>query len=302
VNDISLAEKPTLTGERVLLRPIDVADTDVLLEAMEDPEIQRLTGSHPRDFDATPELRRRAVEEWYRTRHEHADRLDLAIVDRASGECAGDQPVPLDRGQAVARAGRRVAAPGRQPRRDPLVRPDRGDPGPRQQPDPTRVTRGADRLRTARHPARDDRNDRGAGEGRRVSQTISTPTASEPSVASAAMPPSHRHGRRGTSRRHPCRGTGPGSVSPSSVSACGTGTTARPVTEPASAAPAAACVARPPGPRQPPPSAVPDSLGSPAGCGSSDGDGSVTMPPAGRSTSSPIRATTPESQRYGQTR
>jgi RimJ/RimL family protein N-acetyltransferase len=90
VNDINLAQKPTLTGERVLLRPIDVADTDVLLEAMADPEIQRLTGSHPRDFDATPELRRRAVEEWYRTRHEHDDRLDLAIVDRASGECTGE--------------------------------------------------------------------------------------------------------------------------------------------------------------------------------------------------------------------
>lgn len=87
---INLARKPTLTGKRVLLRPVGVEDAGPLLAAMRDPETQRLTGSHARPYDRDPETQRRAVEEWYRTRHEHDDRLDLAIVDRESGECAGE--------------------------------------------------------------------------------------------------------------------------------------------------------------------------------------------------------------------
>ncbi|GAA4201350.1 GNAT family N-acetyltransferase [Actinocatenispora rupis] len=87
---VTLSEKPTLVGTRALLRPVGIDDVEPLLAAMSDPETQRLTGSHPRPYDVDPETQRRAVEEWYRTRHEHADRLDLAIVDRDSGRCAGE--------------------------------------------------------------------------------------------------------------------------------------------------------------------------------------------------------------------
>jgi hypothetical protein len=41
---ISFAGKPTLTGERVLLRPVQVADAAGLLAV--DAETLRLTGSH----------------------------------------------------------------------------------------------------------------------------------------------------------------------------------------------------------------------------------------------------------------
>jgi RimJ/RimL family protein N-acetyltransferase len=88
--DIALAEKPTLVGDRVLLRPVTAEDTDALLAAMEDPEVRRLTGSHPRPYDTDPVTRRRAVEAWYGTRQDHDDRLDLAIVDADSGACAGE--------------------------------------------------------------------------------------------------------------------------------------------------------------------------------------------------------------------
>jgi RimJ/RimL family protein N-acetyltransferase len=47
----------------------------------------RLTGSHPR-----PEALRRELfmREWYATRADHDDRLDLAVVDRATGQFAGE--------------------------------------------------------------------------------------------------------------------------------------------------------------------------------------------------------------------
>lgn len=78
---ISLAEKPTLVGEKVLLRPVEVADVQAALDP--DPESDKLTGSH-REFPV--ELRER----WYATRADFDDRLDLAVVDRATGRYAGE--------------------------------------------------------------------------------------------------------------------------------------------------------------------------------------------------------------------
>jgi RimJ/RimL family protein N-acetyltransferase len=79
---ISMAEKPTLTGERVLLRPVEVADVAVWLD--DDAEGDRLTGSHPTG------LTREQRENWYATRASHVDRLDLAVVDRATGRFTGE--------------------------------------------------------------------------------------------------------------------------------------------------------------------------------------------------------------------
>jgi RimJ/RimL family protein N-acetyltransferase len=81
---ISLAVKPTLTGDMVVLRPVTVEDVDLI--PADDAEAMRLTGSHPR-----PEpLSREFMREWYATRADHDDRLDLAVVDRVTGRFAGE--------------------------------------------------------------------------------------------------------------------------------------------------------------------------------------------------------------------
>jgi RimJ/RimL family protein N-acetyltransferase len=79
--ELSFAGKPTITGERVLLRPVDPADAAGL--AAIDDEALRLTGTQR--TASLDELRH-----WYATRAGHTDRLDLSIVDRASGRWAGE--------------------------------------------------------------------------------------------------------------------------------------------------------------------------------------------------------------------
>jgi RimJ/RimL family protein N-acetyltransferase len=81
---VTLADKPTLTGERVLLRPVSVADLPGLVALVADAEVTRLTGSTAEPFE------RAALEQWYATRAAHDDRLDLAVVERATGEYAGE--------------------------------------------------------------------------------------------------------------------------------------------------------------------------------------------------------------------
>jgi RimJ/RimL family protein N-acetyltransferase len=79
--DISFAPKPTLKGDLVTLRPVRPADA-VGLAAL-DAETLRLTGSH-----LTHSLEE--LERWYSSRAEHEDRLDLAIVEQATGGWAGE--------------------------------------------------------------------------------------------------------------------------------------------------------------------------------------------------------------------
>ncbi|MFG2054824.1 GNAT family N-acetyltransferase [Micromonospora sp. NPDC048930] len=77
--------KPTLTGDRVLLRPL-TADDAVAFEAiLSDPEVIRLTGSPPQERFDLDRLR-----DWYGSRSSQTDRLDLAVVDRTTGECVGE--------------------------------------------------------------------------------------------------------------------------------------------------------------------------------------------------------------------
>lgn len=98
---ISFADKPTLTGPRVVLRPVRASDVDGLAEMVNDPENRRLTGSHPAEYDRDPATQRAALEHWYATRHGHDDRLDLAIVHSATGEFAGEVVLnELDAGNA----------------------------------------------------------------------------------------------------------------------------------------------------------------------------------------------------------
>ncbi len=77
------AHKPTLTGDLVVLRQLDEGDYDALRAAMDDPDVARLTGSHR-------EIGEEQAREWMRTRKDQTDRLDLAIVDKASGAVVGE--------------------------------------------------------------------------------------------------------------------------------------------------------------------------------------------------------------------
>jgi RimJ/RimL family protein N-acetyltransferase len=78
---VSLATKPTLTGAKVLLRPVRVEDASLL--AATDAETNRLSGTHVR---VPTEL----LEGWYATRADHDDRLDLTIVERATDAWVGE--------------------------------------------------------------------------------------------------------------------------------------------------------------------------------------------------------------------
>lgn len=81
----TFADKPTITGKRVVLRPMTIDDAEPFLASMDD-EGHRLTGTH-RAF-TLPD-----VQAWAGSRADQDDRLDLTIVDRASGEWAGELAV-----------------------------------------------------------------------------------------------------------------------------------------------------------------------------------------------------------------
>jgi RimJ/RimL family protein N-acetyltransferase len=82
--------KPTLTGEKVILRPFAAADFPVLLAAVADSEVLRLTGSvHDLGVVPGPDDTERFLQV-YRVRNLQPDRLDLAVVDKASGSCVGE--------------------------------------------------------------------------------------------------------------------------------------------------------------------------------------------------------------------
>ncbi|MGF1431851.1 GNAT family N-acetyltransferase [Kitasatospora sp. LaBMicrA B282] len=88
-----LSTKPTLTGDLVLLRPFDLAqDAPAIRDWLTDPEVGRFTDGDPGTTPPPPldEAAERRMQEWYSTRAQQSDRLDLAIVDRASGRCVGE--------------------------------------------------------------------------------------------------------------------------------------------------------------------------------------------------------------------
>jgi RimJ/RimL family protein N-acetyltransferase len=82
--------KPTLAGARATLRPFIEADEPALLAALADSEALRLTGSvHDGETPTTPpDLNK--FRQWYRSRSAQRDRLDLAVVDNATGQCVGE--------------------------------------------------------------------------------------------------------------------------------------------------------------------------------------------------------------------
>ena len=75
--------KPTITGERVTLRPVAAHDADGLWELVHDPEGNDLTAT-------SAGFTREQIEEWCASRTAQDERLDLAVVDAATGEYAGE--------------------------------------------------------------------------------------------------------------------------------------------------------------------------------------------------------------------
>lgn len=86
---------PTLEGQLVTLRPFEEADIAPAWEMINDPVGNDLTATTESfSFDQ--------IVDWYRSREIQRDRIDLAIVERATGEFAGE--VVLNSYQAESNA------------------------------------------------------------------------------------------------------------------------------------------------------------------------------------------------------
>ena len=86
------ADKPTLENGRARLRPFTPADIEAMGPILADPEVLRLTGSvHTTDeANSSPPRLDPATRQWYESRADQPDRLDLAIVDPTTGICVGE--------------------------------------------------------------------------------------------------------------------------------------------------------------------------------------------------------------------
>jgi len=87
------AVKPRLTGVTVILRPFRESDLPAMSEALLDPEARILTGSVHDEAQAYAPLsadEEKMAIDWFGRRNDHADRLDLAVVDKATGRCVGE--------------------------------------------------------------------------------------------------------------------------------------------------------------------------------------------------------------------
>ncbi|MFG6147385.1 GNAT family N-acetyltransferase [Halobacillus sp. B23F22_1] len=85
---VDLSEKPVIVGDKIILRPFKQDDFPYIEECLKDPEVIKLTGS-------TSEFDRDAVYNWYNTRNEQADRLDLTIVDSSQEIVVGEVVINL---------------------------------------------------------------------------------------------------------------------------------------------------------------------------------------------------------------
>ncbi|MBO1755977.1 GNAT family N-acetyltransferase [Allobranchiibius sp. CTAmp26] len=90
--DPPLARKPVLTSERVVLRPFEEGDLPAMAAAIGDPDVRRLTGSVTSTAQAQAGRTESDAElrDWYLSRAEQPDRMDLAVVDVVTGRCVGE--------------------------------------------------------------------------------------------------------------------------------------------------------------------------------------------------------------------
>ena len=76
-------DKPTIVGRLVTLRPMVAGDFDALWEMLHDPEGNDLTAT-------TASFTEDQIRAWVASRQDQDGRLDLAIVENATGEFAGE--------------------------------------------------------------------------------------------------------------------------------------------------------------------------------------------------------------------
>ena len=89
--DPDLATKPTMGGRLVTLRPFRDGDAEVMARILSDPDVRRLTGSVETTAQAQqPQPLDDRLRDWYATRNDQTDRLDLAVEDAASGTLVGE--------------------------------------------------------------------------------------------------------------------------------------------------------------------------------------------------------------------
>ncbi len=85
--------KPVLIGKKVTLRPFEEKDYEIMYEILNEPDLKKLTGSVTSDEEANaaplPEEREKILQ-WYMTRNEQNNRLDLAIVYGESDQVMGE--------------------------------------------------------------------------------------------------------------------------------------------------------------------------------------------------------------------
>lgn len=87
---IDFSYKPVLEGEKVILRPFEENDWERMVEIIAEPELRRLTGSVTNDKEAEEPEEAEPIKEWYQSRNDKDNRLDLAIVDKKSRELVGE--------------------------------------------------------------------------------------------------------------------------------------------------------------------------------------------------------------------
>ena len=80
---VTFAHKPTISGDRVVLRPMVATDAESMWADAHDEEITHFTGTHA-DFTEEQIVR------WCATRADQDDRLDLAVTGRTTGEWLGE--------------------------------------------------------------------------------------------------------------------------------------------------------------------------------------------------------------------
>ncbi|TSI08290.1 GNAT family N-acetyltransferase [Lysinibacillus sp. BW-2-10] len=86
---IDLRNKPTIVGEKIILRPFKVEeDFPYLEECLKDPEVLKFTG-------ASQSFNQEEIIKWYTTRNEQIDRLDLAIIDKSTNTLIGEVVINL---------------------------------------------------------------------------------------------------------------------------------------------------------------------------------------------------------------
>ena len=85
--------KPTIEGNKVILRPFEEEDWLKMIKIIEEPEVKRLTGSVTNDYEANKPMSQEEIDRtkiWYQTRNLQTNRLDLAIINKETKEIVGE--------------------------------------------------------------------------------------------------------------------------------------------------------------------------------------------------------------------